>query len=190
MARHNETGVYLGEILESDTGTLVYTDPDGAVAVRSPDGNVTSARAPLPPPGYAYVFSFRYKADGTFDGSLWVSEDATFIPDGLTASSSGRVELIKGTAQFGSSSRAKLVFGANYGFAGELHGVTGTDRWVHEKELRLAIIDGTFDFHRSTFTGDLLERIETEQVGYTSEEVVIAVTLRSPNERSVLPVPP
>lgn len=48
MARHNETGVYLGEILESDNGTLVYTDSEGVVVVRSPDGNETSARDRCP----------------------------------------------------------------------------------------------------------------------------------------------
>lgn len=127
---------------------------------------------------------------GNFEASLWVDDDITYLPAGLRPGSGGRAELMTGFAPFGSSSRVRLVFGANYGFAGELHCVTGTDRYVSDRTLRLAIVDGTFDFDRSTSTSDLIERIELLPIQSTDEAEVIAVTLRSPNERVELPILP
>ena len=131
----------------------------------------------MPSAGYSYAFSFRYDSDGNFKASLWVDDDITHLPAGLRQGSGGRAELMAGFAPFGSSSRVRLVFGANYGFAGALHCVTGTDRNVTDKTLRLAIVDGTFDFHRSTYAGDLIERIEVLPIQSAGAAEVMAVTL-------------
>lgn len=187
--RFSHDGTYLGEILESGNGTDVYTDEEGFIIVRAPGQDDQKARYPLPPPGHSFTFSFRYKPDGRFDASLWTDEESTWLPDGSAAGSDGRVELLSGNAPFGSSARIKIVFGQNYGFAGSLFTVTGTDRWVKTKSMKLAIIDGTFDFHRSSDASELLDRIETTQVASDGGADVISLTLRSPNERADLPVP-
>ncbi|HLA81658.1 MAG TPA: hypothetical protein VJP78_08610 [Thermoleophilia bacterium] len=126
----------MGRILRAKNGTEVRSCSPGRIEVVGPD--VGCQLYGQIPEGYAATFVFRYKKNGHFEAAAWVS-------DPVTGDSSGKLLLAQGTACFEPPVRPLMFFGQNYGFAGELFGVSGIPQYVRDGRMRPVLASGTLE---------------------------------------------
>lgn len=186
MGRRPHAQSRRGDILISENGTCVYADTDGSMVVESVGQSPQRSHTALPPPGYAFVLTIRYRADGRVSLDIWIDNDHTYVPPGATPDHHDRVPLLDASVPFGS--RSRIIMSGQ--FLSEIHGVSGADRWLRNGVVRRAVDAATFDHVRSTSVDDLIERIEVVRSPLGDGLEMIAVTLRSPNERGLFPFTP